>query len=102
MPGQRTMRSRAATLLRGWRCRVAQKRNPTKAACAWWGRRQDKGGEKTRRGGKVARHRSDVNSALVSLCVCFRKKPSIRSTDQRYFILHRVVTRNPYLYQNPR
>jgi hypothetical protein len=45
MPGQRTMRSRATTLLRGGLVRVAQKRNPTKAACAWWGHRQDKGGE---------------------------------------------------------
>jgi hypothetical protein len=53
MPGQRTMRSRAATLLRGGELRVAQKRNPTKAACAWWGHRQDKGWEKTRRGGSL-------------------------------------------------
>jgi hypothetical protein len=52
MPGQRTMRSRATTLLRGGLVRVPQKRNPTKAACAWWGAVRARG-EKTRRGGSL-------------------------------------------------
>jgi hypothetical protein len=64
MPGQRTMRDRATTLLRGGKLRVAQKRNPTKAACAWWGAVRARG-EKTRRGGSLEQACRRVKSCGV-------------------------------------